>query len=255
MGRPGLGKHRKFARLARLLDSPALARGSLELIWDAAYENGDELLGSGEDVEFIAAWKGEPGILLNALLESQFVDLNGSGYRVHDLWDHAPDYVRKRMTREMERREKGVTISELRAKAGRASGEARREHKATDGEQVANKRRTHVEQTDALPALALKDQDQNHPPTKRRRRAEYPEEFEAFWKQYPRPVYKQAALEAWRSALKDPDATVERIIRSAKGYAETCEERGTDDRHTLHPETFLHKGRWKEYCFREESNA
>ena len=50
MGRPGLSRHRKFARLARLVGGEAVARGSLELLWDVAYENGDEVLGDVGDV-------------------------------------------------------------------------------------------------------------------------------------------------------------------------------------------------------------
>ncbi len=91
MGRPGLTRHRKFARLARLLDSEALARGHLELLWDVAYENGDDLLGDAGDVEYAARWKGEPGKLAAALVEAGFLDLDGERYRVHDLWHHAPD--------------------------------------------------------------------------------------------------------------------------------------------------------------------
>ena len=110
MGRPGLTRHRKFARLARLLDSEALARGCLELIWDTAYENGDPDLGDAADVEYQARWKGEPGKLAAAMVEAGFLDEADGRYRVHDLWDHCPDYVRKRRVRERERCEKGARL-------------------------------------------------------------------------------------------------------------------------------------------------
>ena len=44
MGRPELSHHRKFRRLARDLNSDAIARGCLELLWDSCYENGDDYL-------------------------------------------------------------------------------------------------------------------------------------------------------------------------------------------------------------------
>lgn len=110
MARPGLTRHRKFARLARLLGNEAHARGHLELLWDVAYENGDELLGDAGDVEFLARWAAEPGVLADALRDSGFLDEIEGLYRVHDLWDHAPDYVRKRRTRESERRTKGAEL-------------------------------------------------------------------------------------------------------------------------------------------------
>ena len=127
MARPGLLTHRKFIRLARLLQSDALAYGHLGIIWDACYEAGDDNIGSAEDVEYLARWQGECGKLASALTEAGFIDIDDAGiHRVHDLYDHAPDYVQRRMEREHQRRAKGVTISELRAKAGKASGEARR---------------------------------------------------------------------------------------------------------------------------------
>jgi hypothetical protein len=122
MGRPGLTSHKKFRRLAQVLGSAALARGHLELLWETTYENGDEYLGDITDVELSAHWSGEPGKLTEALLAAggdgdagfieEIPDRPGK-YRVHDLWDHAPDYVRKRRTREYERRTKGAELASL----------------------------------------------------------------------------------------------------------------------------------------------
>ena len=66
MGRPGLTNHRKFRRLTRALGSPIVARGVLELVWDAAYECGDDYLGTAADIEQLVAWAGEPGTLVAA---------------------------------------------------------------------------------------------------------------------------------------------------------------------------------------------
>jgi hypothetical protein len=103
-------RHKKFARLARLIGNEVLARGHLELLWEVAYENGDDLVGDAGDLEHLAKWAGAPGALAAAMTEAGFVDLEGAQYRVHDLWDHAPDYVRKRRQRENERQEKGATL-------------------------------------------------------------------------------------------------------------------------------------------------
>ena len=115
MGRPGLTRHRKFLRLSRALGSPALARGVLELLWDACYEAGDDYLGAAGDLEALVGWAGESGALTRALLEAgqpegvgfiEAVDSDAGRYRVHDLWHHAPDYVRKRRERELQRRKR-----------------------------------------------------------------------------------------------------------------------------------------------------
>lgn len=113
MARPGLTKHRKFTRLSRLLGSKVIALGSLDLLWEVAYENGDDLLGKAEDVEYQAEWQGDPGILVSVLVDCNFIDQDGESYRVHDLWDHAPDYVRKRLKREQQRRETGAKLKTL----------------------------------------------------------------------------------------------------------------------------------------------
>lgn len=115
MGRPGLSQHRKFRRLVRDLGcGDAAARGYLEFMWDVCYESGEEYLGDSDDVEAAARWEGKRGDLTLALASAGgdapgFIELtNGKTdrYQVHDLWHHAPEYVRRRRTREVERRTK-----------------------------------------------------------------------------------------------------------------------------------------------------
>jgi len=129
-------RHRKMTHLSRLLGSPAVARGSLELVWEVAYENGDDNLGSAADVEQAACWRGRPGRLVAALVKAGFLDRDGRTYRVHDLYDHAPEYVRKRMDREEARRAAGRTLSQVRAEAA-GKRWARSKHADASGESVA----------------------------------------------------------------------------------------------------------------------
>jgi hypothetical protein len=132
MARPGLTQHRKFARLARAVGDEAIALGCLEFVWEVCYQNGDDYLGDELDVELAAHWRGEAGKLFRALLDaggegnSGFIDEleeRPGHYRVHDLFDHAPTYVFRRLRREIERRANGVTLSEVRAAAGRKGAE------------------------------------------------------------------------------------------------------------------------------------
>jgi len=106
MGRPGLTQNRKFRRLALTIGGKAISRGHLELMWDSAYESGDEVIGDSVDVELAAEWHGEPGKLTEALSSSGFIELVDGVYQIHDFWHHAPAYVRKRRARENERRSK-----------------------------------------------------------------------------------------------------------------------------------------------------
>ena len=141
MARPGLIRNRKFARLAADLEphcacgGDIAAMGVLELLWSAAYESAGDYIGDGTDVENTAHWRGPRGVLLAALVRAggpgsagfveELPDHPGH-YRVHDLWDHAPDYVERRAKREAARLARGVTISQVRAEAARVRWELRK---------------------------------------------------------------------------------------------------------------------------------
>ena len=67
MARPGFRKHPKFRRLVHLLGLPeAHVLGHVEMLWDTAYECGDDRLGDSLDVELACGWSGEPGKLTEA---------------------------------------------------------------------------------------------------------------------------------------------------------------------------------------------
>ena len=159
MARPGFTGHRKYARLTRLLGSAPLALGCLELMWEKCCINGDDYLGDVVDVEAAAQWPGEPGLLCRSLLDAGGEDRAGfieedeghpGHYRCHDFYDHAPRYVARRMEREAERRERGQTLSDLRAEAGSKGGKQTASKRPANGQQNDSKRK----QTAVPPAPA-----------------------------------------------------------------------------------------------------
>jgi hypothetical protein len=122
------------------------------MMWEPAYENGDPYIGEVVDVEARVGWKGDLGALCASLVgaggkgHAGFIEEGGSQwwldgepgtYRVHDLYDHAPDYVTKRMKREAERVAKGQTISEMRASAGRRGAASTNAKKSSIGRQTS----------------------------------------------------------------------------------------------------------------------
>lgn len=110
MARPNLLGHRKFRRLVAALGLPVPhVLGHLELVWFAAYEDGEPEIGDAVDVELAAQWGGDPGAFAAAMVScggksgDGFLEEEDGIYRVHDLYDHAPEYVRKRRMRELAR--------------------------------------------------------------------------------------------------------------------------------------------------------
>src|SRR5262245_51849408 len=100
MARAGLQDHPKFRRLVYLLGEPVPhVVGYLECMWEVAYQRGNPTLGDRLDVELAAQYPGDQGKLVQALIDSKFVDEENGLCLVHDLISNAPDYVKKRMRR------------------------------------------------------------------------------------------------------------------------------------------------------------
>jgi hypothetical protein len=67
----------------------------------------------------------------------------------------------------------------------------------------------------------------------------YPADFALFWEQYPKKVGKDAALKAWKGAIKR--APVEEIITGVKRFVN---DTSRDPRFTKDPATWLNGGHW-----------
>ncbi len=248
MARPGFTKHRKFVRLARLLGCAPLALGCLEFMWDVCYENGDPYLGDVLDVESAAQWGGDSGALCAALLAcggegkagfiEELADRPGH-FQCHDFFDHAPRYVGKRLQREMERKLKGTTLSEIRSEAGRKGAESKR---AANGQQAD----VHLlggeangQQVDATPAPApapapapstssLRSEDGAQLPAAPAapRLLEEPAVFELPCRGVGAKPYgvTQRQVDAWAQAYPGVDVLQE--LRKAKAWLEAVPTRG-----------------------------
>jgi hypothetical protein len=99
MARIELMNHRKFLRLRTLLGEPTPhVYGYLECLWHRGYQTGNPIVGNELDVECAAEYPGQRGVLFAALLESGFIDKRADGrYEIHDLYEHAPQFVKRRM--------------------------------------------------------------------------------------------------------------------------------------------------------------
>lgn len=210
MARPSLFTHRKFAHLEYLLGSRIVAVGVLELIWQRAYADGDPVLGRPEIVEHSIGWDGEVGFCISALVESGFVDLTDDGQvTVHDLDDHAPSYVKKRKSREAERK-----------------------HRPVSDQSMTGQRQT-VTRTPA-PAPA---------PAPAPKSTCLPDHFDEFWDEYPRKTSKKAAERAWRKLTETQRVDAAAALPSHVAYWKNT-KRPIDK--IPHPATWINGENWND---------
>lgn len=105
MAKQSLRNHPKFKRACRRLGlQPYSVWGLLDLLWNTQHQRGRPEIGDAEDVESNAEWDGDLGTFATVIAERgcNFIDESpaGSGlYVVHDFWDHAPDWVKKKRRR------------------------------------------------------------------------------------------------------------------------------------------------------------
>lgn len=77
---------------------------------------------------------------------------------------------------------------------------------------------------------------------KPRKRNDYPDDFEEFWRTYPRHEDKKKAFTVWQKALKN-GATADEIIAGAARYAKY--RAGEPEQYTKHPSTWLNGDCWE----------
>ena len=80
-------------------------------------------------------------------------------------------------------------------------------------------------------------------PVKAKKQTGYTDDFENFWRTYPRRIEKKSSFRAWKTALKS-GATADEIIAGAARYAKY--RAGEPERFTKHPSTWLNQGCWED---------
>jgi hypothetical protein len=81
-------------------------------------------------------------------------------------------------------------------------------------------------------------------PRKTRSHKEYPEDFESFWKAYPRKEKKDAALKAWIKADHKP--SIEEILVAVLSQRESPQWTKDGGQFIPHPSTWINGGQWND---------
>ena len=78
-----------------------------------------------------------------------------------------------------------------------------------------------------------------------RMKAEYPADFEEFWKLYPRKNGKDAALRAWKTKKREGRLPALSVLADAVAAAKRTDQWQRDGgQYIPHPATWLNQGRW-----------
>lgn len=102
MAKTDIRTNPKFRKLCRRLNLPdAHALGHLECLWLTSYTVAANPVHfrDSEEIEAAADWRGKDGDLAQVLIDIRFLDQVDGGFVVHDMADHAPDFVQKRLKR------------------------------------------------------------------------------------------------------------------------------------------------------------
>ena len=274
MARPTLARNRKTRRAAHAINAiyPGLGeiivRGALEILWEPAYETGDPYVGDEDDVERTVAWPGPAGVFCQALLTAGgagrhgFIEpVEGGGYVIHDFWDHAPDYVRKRHAREASRTSRTKTepvashrpvadqsltghcppLADCQSQSVRtpspSPAPSLKEKHLPESEQAEGERSEQSEQS---------EQSDDPPPKSAAAKPRADEQrFAGFWDAYPRKVARGDAAKAWRSLAPDA-ALATQILAAVEQHKRLPDWAKDGGQFVPYPATWLRARRWED---------
>lgn len=224
----GLGRHIKTKRFARKLGvTVPAAIGHLHLLWWWAMDNlpdGNLSEMESEDIADEMMFDGDSENLVDALIESGFVDVIDEQNFIHDWHDYIGKLVEKReKDAERKRLERAKTPKK---KVVRRTSNGRNKDDPCDGagnRTVPN--RTKPEPKDIKT---------------------YTPEFDEFWNVYPRKIGKMECFPTWEKIIASGEQP-SLIIQCADNYAKDCLSKQTEETFIKHPKTFLNKERYKDY--------
>lgn len=287
MAKPGFRNHPKFKRLCHILDVPEPhALGYCELIWETGYACGNSRIGDSVDVELAAQWPGAKGALAQALADVRLLDVTEGVYSIHDLYDHAPGYVKDRRDREIERAKDKVCLNcgttyksdrshskfctdKCRVAAHRNGTErevtpALRQEtfcNASPAQPSPNRRSNTLFDSNVTERLPCAENGEGDPP-KGRTKITYPSSFERWWLAYPRRNGKQKAFSAWKRAGAilvargmTKEQAAEHLLSVCQAFA--LSPKGQSGEFCPYPQKWLNEGRYDDdpKSWQEQRNA
>ena len=300
-----LGQHPKTKKLARLLDVKLpTAVGYLHFIWWWALnyaQDGSLDRYEAADIADAAVYDGDPQRLLDALINSGYIDKTDEGLVLHD-WDEYAGKLLEKRARDRERKhtataearrtgdipqtydgdpqrlldalinsgyidktDEGLVLHDWDEYAGKllekrardrerkhtATAEARRTGdipQTSDGTPTERARLPNVHNQPTIPNQP--NQPNQTKPTVPNQTNPAPsatvaETFEAFWKEYPKKVGKAKCSDVWKR-LKPKPELFEKIMTALRAQKQTQQWTKENGAYIPNPLTWLNQRRWED---------
>lgn len=192
----------------------------------------------------------DPNDVVDALIECGWIDEVGNELYIHDwdVWQSA--WIKLKKTRERDAmRKRDARKREKEAEERRRLANGLQDCPAenpTDNPQSVPADDSSVEQLEMVQLRELPEKTAEPKPLA------YSDEFEAWWKVYPRHVAKGDAYKKYKARKKE-GFSAEKLLEAAQNYAEQCRKKRTEQSFILHPETFLNSSRkFEDFIKKEE---
>ncbi len=211
------------------------AVGILNFLWFWGLANAEKdgliLYADKEDIERYLYGAGAgctipPGTLVDALIETGWIDETPDGMCIHDWEVWQEQWYKAKDKRE---------------------ADARRKRESRRNKPPAPKPEEMPEKQD-VPQDCPSDSPQENPggippdevptPPAAPEPPKYTVAFEDFWESYPRKIGKGEAYKKYKARRNDGYSD-EELLRAAKNYAHQCKKLGTQKEYIKHPKTFL----------------
>ena len=217
----------KLRRLAKCLKTDkAEAVGILVFLWFWGRTNADVhgkiLDADREDIELDLESCTKLNIqdVVDALFETGWLDQKEDGLYLHDWEDWQDQWYKAIERRENDKKRKQEERAAKKAAA-----------KAKSADESESEEQGHGE------GFLPPDQP-GQPPDPEPQTPKYSNEFETFWKAYPRSIDKGMAYKKYQARRKD-GYSAEELLAAAQAYASECKRKKTEKEYIKHPKTFL----------------
>ncbi len=210
------------------------ATGILVYLWFWGLENAEKdgriLNADKQDIEECfegAGCKIPPPDIVEALIETRWIDETTDGFYIHD-WDTWQDQWYKAKTRRDSDKKRKQESRRKKADDKNSEEQSADTYEESPADGPAENSQTAGKGSKKVPEK----------PPEGEEKPKYAPEFDVFWEVYPRKKDKGGAYKKYRARINE-GFSPEELLTAAKNYSAQCKREGTEERYIKHAATFL----------------